>query len=113
MDASPQSQELTESGWPPWVETWVLPYMQDSALWGVFIALLGHAVIIIAPLFSMLARGELIALLPMFGVVMLSGNIAWMDIRRTKGPGVVLGVIVATWVVAIAVGYIGFITDIF
>src|SRR5215468_3692479 len=36
------------SSWPPWVERWVLPYMDIPALLPVLIAVMGHIVILVA-----------------------------------------------------------------
>ena len=36
------------SRWPPWVERWVLPYVDIPALLPVLIAVMGHIVILVA-----------------------------------------------------------------
>jgi hypothetical protein len=36
------------SSWPPWVERWVLPYVNIPALLPVLIAVMGHIVILVA-----------------------------------------------------------------
>lgn len=38
------------SGWPTWIEEWVLPYLENRALWPVWIALIGHVVVGVAGL---------------------------------------------------------------
>jgi hypothetical protein len=36
------------SRWPPWVERWILPYVDIPALLPVLIAVMGHIVILVA-----------------------------------------------------------------
>jgi hypothetical protein len=36
------------SSWPPWVERWILPYVDIPALLPVLIAVMGHIVILVA-----------------------------------------------------------------
>jgi hypothetical protein len=46
----------TRQGWPDWVEQWVLPYVDDIALWPVLFALLGHVLVVIVPLMLQVYR---------------------------------------------------------
>lgn len=50
------SQRPRPTGWPEWVETWVMPYLEESALWPVLIALLGHVVLLFAVMILAFAR---------------------------------------------------------
>ena len=37
MTSEPEPPAV-DGGWPPWVQTWVMPYVRESALWPVLVA---------------------------------------------------------------------------
>lgn len=96
-----------EDAWPLWVRTWVMPYLQESALWPVLIALLGHVVIVIAPLLLGLARGNPAMALPLTVLVMLSFWLCKTEIQASRRPGVVSAVVALTWIASAIVGWGG------
>lgn len=54
-----------ESPWPPWVRSFVMPFLEETGLYPVLFALLGHVVVIIAPLILALSRGGIAAAVPL------------------------------------------------
>jgi hypothetical protein len=88
-------------GWPAWVETWVLPYVEEMALWPVLVALLGHVVVIVVPLMLHIYRNG-----PGFNVFVLGLFVAasvWlvrMELRARGGPGGLTWVMLGTWLVS-------------
>ena len=110
---TPAEERATESGWPVWVERFVMPYMQETALWPVLLALLGHTVVIIAPILTNVARGWLPAFVPLFVVVNLSGWLIYADVRRKWRPGAVTATVAITWVLATIVAVAAYKTNIF
>jgi len=48
--------EPTPSAWPPFLAQWVVPYLKEPSLWPVAMALLGHVVVVLAPLMLMVKR---------------------------------------------------------
>jgi len=88
--------------WPLWVEEWVLPYLREPALWPVLLALLGHVVVVIAPLCLAVARtGSGWALL---GLLMLAAGSAWLcrwELSVRGRPGSVAATVGLTWLVSL------------
>jgi hypothetical protein len=41
----------TRKSFSEWVETWLLPWVDDLSLWPVLFALLGHVMVFLSPLF--------------------------------------------------------------
>lgn len=113
MEAPVEPETTTDSGWPAWVEQWVMPYLQESALWPVLLALLGHIVVIIAPILTSVARGWRPAVVPLFALVLGSGWLVMTDYGRRKRPGVVTAVVLVTWALSGVVAYFAYITDVF
>ena len=74
-------------GWPPWVERWVVPYVDDMLLWPVAFVLLIHVVLILVPLMlSVLRTGNPGAV----GAVLLAGvasaHLIRMELRAVGRP---------------------------
>lgn len=86
-----------EAGWPAWVETWVLPFVQESGLWPVLVALLGHVLVFIAPLLLGLWRGHTGASLPLTVMILVSFWICKTEHEATGRLGRVTAVVFGSW----------------
>lgn len=88
--------------WPPWVEDWVLPYVTEPALWPVLLALLGHVVVVIAPLVLAVARtGSLYAVAGLVVLAAVSAVFVRWELRVRGRPSAVTGAVVGTWIVSL------------
>jgi len=84
--------------WPPWVQEWVLPYLAEPALWPVLLALLGHVVVVIAPLVLAVARtGSPWAVAGLVALAAVSGWLVRWEWRVRGRPGAVSLTVAATW----------------
>lgn len=85
----------------PWLERWILPYMRESLLWPVLVAIAGHVVAAIVPalLFALRDHSPLGAL-ALVVLLALSVGAAHEEIRQCGGPGALGGVLLATWIVS-------------
>lgn len=90
-----------DSGYPVWVERWVLPFVRDLGLWPVLAAVVGHFAVVLAPLLLWVFRGR-----NPFGAVLLlavgwlSGQVVMMDVRALRRPGALTVVLALTWALA-------------
>jgi len=97
LDAPP-----TDSGWPPWVEEWVLPFIEDSGLWPVLFALLGHVVVLVAPVLLVAWRSRSGAgLAPLVLLVGLSVWLVRLDLARRRGIGPLSAMVGLVWVAGV------------
>lgn len=97
--------------WPGWIERWVMPYVAESGLWPVLAALLGHVVLVIAPVLLGLWRGNPAMALPLTVMIMISVWIIrteWAGYGRPARASVVVGL---TWCAAVVLAYVGDRTD--
>ncbi|MEZ4316934.1 MAG: hypothetical protein R3F61_05510 [Myxococcota bacterium] len=92
------------AGWPPWVQQWVMPFLQESGLWPVLVAILGHVVILIAPMLAALSRGNRAMSLPITVVVMVSFWLCRTEYEATGRLRGVTLVVVLVWLASIALG---------
>lgn len=89
------------SGYPPAVERWVLPFVRESALLPVLIAIIGHFAIALAPLLLWAVRGR--SPLGAVGVVIflaLSWEIASLDLKARRRPAALCVVVGSVWALA-------------
>jgi hypothetical protein len=90
------------SGWPDWLEQWVLPYLREPALWPVLVAIMGHVVVAVVALELALWRersvgsGALLALL-----LAGSGAATTFEIRRSGRPGAVTATLALSWAASV------------
>jgi hypothetical protein len=93
-------------GWPPWVEQWVLPYVDDIALWPVLFALLGHVAVILVPLMVQVIRNQSLPALGVLGVLLWNTSlIVRMELRATGRPGRLTAAMVLTWVASLPLAW--------
>ena len=86
--------------WPPWVEQWVMPFLEESGLWPVLFAILGHVVIVVAPLLVALGRGGLPVALPLTLLILISGWLCKTEFQG-RGIGPVTIAVGLTWLASI------------
>ena len=88
-------------GWPPFVEEWLLPYLREPSLWPVAVAVLGHVVVVLAPLMLVLWRTGSVAAGMALGVLLVASlwPVRW-EVGAQGRPGCATGVLVVVWVVS-------------
>jgi hypothetical protein len=93
-------------GWPPWVEQWVLPYVDDIALWPVLVALLGHVAVILVPLMVQVIRNQSI---PALGVLAMLAWNSWlvvrMELRAIGRAGRLTAAMLGTWTISLPLAW--------
>jgi hypothetical protein len=100
--------------WPPWVQNWVLPYLQDRALWPVAFALLGHVVVVLAPLMIWGARTLNPFPIMALALMLVASVHASIIERRALGrSGVVAVALTLLWAVSVGVAVLTDRTGIF
>jgi hypothetical protein len=98
-------------GWPPWVKR-VLLYANEPALWPVLFAIIGHVVVVLAPLLLAVFRDRF---MPAGAIlfVFVSTTLALINSERraTGSLGALTGTLVVTWSLAVLIagitGYYG------
>lgn len=108
-----ETETEIEGGWPPWVEQWVLPYVRDSGLWPVLVALLGHVIVVIAPLMLSLYRGFLPSFLPLFFLTIFSGYCCFLDFQRRRRPGIVTALVGVVWALSAGLAWLAHTTGVY
>ncbi len=114
MDEPPRSRlagpddEPPDSAWPPFLAKWVLPYLKEPALLPVLLALLGHVVVVLAPLMLAVWRvhSGWAAVLLVVAAVGSAFPIRWEWLDE-GGPRGVSAVVVLTWLVSLAAAVFG------
>jgi len=81
------------SGWPGWIDEWILPYLHNRNLWPVWLALIGHVIVAVAGLGLLTWRTGL----PEAGIALAllalgSGWLVAQEARITGPSGVTLTV---------------------
>ena len=100
--------------WPPWVQTWVLPYLQDRALWPVAFALLGHVVVVLVPLMLWAIRS--LNPIPMLAIALMlvaSVHASIIERRAIGRSSVVAIALFLLWAVSVGVAWVTDRTGIF
>ena len=93
---------------PEWLQRWVLPYIEDSALWPVLIVLVAHVMAFISPMIAFTVRDQSIPA----GLVVVW--LAYMSYRGARYERVVRDrhgsftwILVVTWAVSFVGAYYG------
>jgi hypothetical protein len=91
------------SSWPPWVERWILPYMAIPALLPVWIAVIGHVVLIagLVVLEAWRSRNPF----AIAGVLVLlagTGRVLVEEWRRLRRPGPLAATLAIGWAATVA-----------
>jgi len=93
--------------WPPWVKNWILPYIQEPTLWPVLFALLGHVVVIIAPMMLFVQRhGSVKSLIGLCLMAFVSAAFIRFELKYRRRPGGVSFTVLLTWASAAGLAWI-------
>lgn len=104
----------TDDSHLPFAERWIAPFVREPLLWPVGIVLIAHAVAFLAPVLLLALRDRRFgALGALTGIVVLSGAAARAELARLHRPGVVCGLLAATWACAVAAAVLAHRTGIF
>lgn len=99
---------LPDRGFPPWMERWVWTYLREPSLWPVALALLGHAMILVAPVMLFAWRdGNPVAWLALSLLLGGTGHLVWLELRHSRRPGAVTLALALTWAAAGGVAWAG------
>ena len=91
---------VLDTGFPPWMERWVWTYLREPSLWPVALALLGHVMILLAPVMLFAWRdGNPFAYLALF--------LVRLEARHLRRPGAVTLALTLTWAAAVGVAWAG------
>jgi hypothetical protein len=97
-----------DTAWPPFLAEWVLPYLREPALMPVLLALLGHVVVVLAPL--MLAVWRVHSVEAALLLLLVAGGsvfpLRWECLDEGR-PGGVSATVVLTWLASVAAAYFG------
>lgn len=97
-----------DHGFPPWMERWIWTYLREPTLWPVALAVLGHVMIIIAPVMLWAWRdGNLLAYMALFLLGSGTVNLMWLEVRHSRRPGAVSLAMLLTWSAAAGVAWMG------
>ena len=94
--------EPQEPGWPPFIASWLLPYLKEPALWPVALAVLGHVVVVLVPLLLAVARvgsGWAAACLGVAAALSLL-PVRW-ELRAEGRPAGATAVVVGVWLTSL------------
>ena len=81
----------------------MLPYVREPALWPVALAVLGHVVVVLAPLMLAVHRvGSWLAAAALGGIAALTLVPVVHEVRVHGRPGAVFVALALTWVVSVA-----------
>lgn len=95
-------------GWPDWIERWVLPYLREPALAPVLVALLGHVVVVLAPLMLWSWRtGSGVAAGLLVGLGLGSLGLCAFELWRFRRPGAVTLTLLVLWAVSVGAAWFG------
>jgi hypothetical protein len=85
----------------PFAERWIAPFVREPLLWPVAFVIVAHAVVFLAAVLLLAVQDRRIpALGALAGILVLSGSAARAEITRLRRPGVVCGLLAATWIFA-------------
>lgn len=86
------------SGYPPRVEQWALPFVQDFGLLPVLIAIIGHFSVAISPLLLWAVRGRNPAgAVGVLILLFLSWEVVSLDLKAVRRPARLSLVVASIW----------------
>ena len=91
------------------VERALLPFLREPTLWPVLLAVLAHAVALVAPLLVIVWRDPAPGW-PLIGLLVLAGISALgmvKDMRDRRRPGAVSALLAITWLLCVAGAWAG------
>ena len=96
-----------EPDWPPWVQTWILPYVEEATLWPVLFALLGHVAMLMAPMMLFVNRhGSVNSAVALIALALATAALIRFEVRYRRRPGGVTLSMVLTWGSAAAIAWL-------
>ncbi len=102
----PGAAEVT--GYPLWVERFVLPFVRDSSLLPILIAIIGHFSIALAPLLLWVFRAHNpVGAAALLGFLVLSVEVVSLDLKAARRPAGLSAVLFSTWALAGLFAWIG------
>ena len=95
------------SDWPEWVQTWILPYISEPTLWPVLFALLGHVVVIIAPMMLFVHRHNSVRSMILLSLLAVgSAALVRFEVKYRRLPGGVTLTVILTWLCSAGLAWI-------
>ncbi len=92
----------------PWVERFVLPFVEDSSLWPVLAAIIGHVAVLMAmPMINVWRDGDLVSAgaLIVLAVGPCGAVMQW-EWKKERKPGPLTWTILITWGTALVMAYV-------
>ncbi len=96
------ADDAPTSPWPDWFEKWVLPFLGETALWPVLVAVIGH-IVALQTLILLTAWRQPLPL-GAFGaglLLVISGRLAWTELSFYERPGPMTWFILLCWALSI------------
>lgn len=100
-------------GWPPWMDRWVLPFVRESGLWPVLFALVGHVLVLIAPMLLHLWRGDVSASLPLTVTILGSFWLCKTEHESTGRLGGMTVVVLGSWIASFGLAWLADATGVY
>ncbi len=103
-DESPTS----ETPFPDWVDRWVIPFMGESVMWPILVAVVGHLATLLALL--LLVGWRKPVPFGLFGVglaLLVTARLAWVELGFYRRPRHLTGFLVGSWILAVGIAVVG------
>jgi hypothetical protein len=103
----PGALEPKGSGYGPWAERWLLPFVRDSTLWPVLLVVIAHAAAFLAPALLLALRDRRItAQAALLLLAAFTVNGVWGEIRRRGRVGALNVVVLCTWLLSVVLAVV-------
>lgn len=95
------------SGWPAWLEQWILPYLREPSLWPVLIAVMGHVVVVVVALeLDVWREGSIGSGITLAALIAATAGGCGFEVRRVGGPGALTYTLALTWAASVGGAWI-------
>jgi hypothetical protein len=92
---------------PWWYREWVRPYIADSALWAIAIAVAGHIAVAIAPLLlGVIRTGHPLAWVMLLLVVAGSLQVIRFEVSLERRPAGLTVMVLGTWMLSGVIAWV-------
>jgi len=82
----------------PFADRWLMPFVREPLLWPVGIVIIAHAVAFLAPVLLLALRDRRYSAIAALSLVLvLSGDAVRRELALRGRPGIVCGLLAATW----------------
>ncbi|GEM_PF-2352581 len=96
------AEQTPATPWPEWMEKWLLPFLGETALWPVMVAVIGHIVALLTLIVLTAWRRPLpLGAFAVGLLVLLTGKLAWTEIAFYKRPGPMTWFVLLCWALSI------------